>query len=119
MENIIETNNPDKYLQIDTVTIFMLLFADNAVLMSKTANGLQNLLDKMCIYCNKWKLTVNISKTKACIFEKRKSKTKPKFMYYGQVLENVDSFTYLGTTLQYTNNFKAAIKTMSEQGMKA
>jgi exonuclease III len=118
MENILQSNDLENYVRIDTVTILMLLFADDAVLMSKTAEGLQKLIDQLYVYCQKWKLTVNTLKTKICVFEKRKSK-KLRFMFNNNVLEQVDSFTYLGITMNYNGSFKYAAKNIADQGRKA
>ena len=39
-----------------------LMFADDLILLSESAKGLQNALDQLHAYCTKWGLTVNISK---------------------------------------------------------
>ena len=43
--------------------VYLLLFADDAVLISETREGLQKSLDSLYEYCCKWKLTVNVEKT--------------------------------------------------------
>ena len=47
--------------------IFLLLYADDTVIISNSADGLQNCDD----YCTLWRLTVNHSKSKVIIFSKR------------------------------------------------
>jgi len=42
--------------------IEFLLYADDTVLLSESQNDLQNLLNEYEKYCDKWKLTVNLSK---------------------------------------------------------
>lgn len=42
----------------------ILLYADDIVLFSKTAEDLQHSLNVLSVYCTKWKLTVNVQKTK-------------------------------------------------------
>jgi len=56
-------------ITIDQVSIYLLLFADDAVLLSD-AQGLQQMLDSLHGYCNKWSLTVNVDKTKILVFRK-------------------------------------------------
>ena len=46
-----------------------MLFADDAVLFGNIKD-LQYALDKFENYCDKWRLTVNTSKTKVIIFSK-------------------------------------------------
>ena len=53
---------------IGLIKLFYLLFADDLVLMSYNAIGLQRLLTKLNTYCDKYKLKVNLSKTKVIVF---------------------------------------------------
>ena len=48
-----------------------LLFADDLVLLSPTKEGLQQHLDLLHRFCQTWTLTVNLSKTKLMLFQKR------------------------------------------------
>ena len=50
--------------KIKNLTLNNLLYADDLVLVSETSSGLQNCLDRLQEYCDKWRLTVNIKKTK-------------------------------------------------------
>ena len=57
-------------ITIDQVSIYLLLFANDAVLISEDAQGLQQMLDSLHGYCNKWSSTVNVDKTKILVFRK-------------------------------------------------
>ena len=57
-------------LDIDTFKLFMLLYADNIVIFANSAEQLQESLNMLSDYCRKWKLTVNVSKTKVMVFRK-------------------------------------------------
>ncbi len=50
------------------VKLFLLLYADDTILMSESKSGLQDALDYFHQYCIQWKLQVNTSKTKVVIF---------------------------------------------------
>ena len=50
--------------------LFVLLYAYIIVILSENETGLQNGLDLLECYCDRWKLQVNISKTKAMICKK-------------------------------------------------
>ena len=52
--------------------IFLLLYADDSVLMSENVNGMKTILNIFSEYCNTWKLQVNIAKTNVVIFSKSK-----------------------------------------------
>ena len=57
-------------LSLEELCIYLLLFADDAVLMSETREGLQMSLIQLEEYCLKWNLYVNVEKTKIMIFRK-------------------------------------------------
>jgi hypothetical protein len=54
------------------IKLFLILYADDTVLMSETPQGLQKTLTAFENYCNNWKLKVNTSKTKVVVFSKRR-----------------------------------------------
>ena len=65
-----------------------MLYADDLVLLSESSHGLQRCLNKLNEYCNTWKLTVNIDKTKIMIFNKTgKAVRKVEYMYGNDKLE--------------------------------
>ena len=55
---------------IDLIQPFVLLYADDTILIATTASDLQKALDTLENYCIRWKLTVNGIKTKTVIFRK-------------------------------------------------
>ena len=54
--------------EVYTIKLFLLLYADDAVLFSETVNGLQNALNALESYCKRWKLSLNTDKTKIVVF---------------------------------------------------
>ena len=63
-------NNLNAGITLDQLTIYLLLFADDAAVLSQTASGLQKSLDSLTQYCSKWNLSINIDKTKVVVFNK-------------------------------------------------
>ena len=55
-------------LDINILKTFMLLYADDIVIFSKSAEELQEGLNLLLNYCNRWKLKVNVDKTKIIWF---------------------------------------------------
>ena len=49
-------------VKINDINIFLLLFADDAVLFSKSPDSLQSMLDKLQEYSSFWSLNVNKEK---------------------------------------------------------
>jgi hypothetical protein len=62
-------------ITLDKISINCLMFADDLLLLSETPEGLQNCIDKLNSYCNRWQLSINIQKTqvipKLCFSNKR------------------------------------------------
>ena len=55
------------------VMVLLLLYADDLILMSERASGLQKQLDVIASFCEQRQLTVNLSKTKVVVFETQQS----------------------------------------------
>ena len=55
-------------ITLDEITIYLLLFADDAVIISDSKEGLKKSLTQLESYCKKWKLTVNVSNIKEVFF---------------------------------------------------
>ena len=81
-----------------------LLYADDLALVSTSAEGLQSQLDLLHAYAAKWRMTVNIDKTKAVVFRTTAStQVYPlQLVFDGACIEVVDSFCYLGFELHCT-----------------
>ena len=62
-------------MRADNKSFNTLLYADDLVLISKNANGLQILLNNLENYCSDNNLTVNIDKTKELIFNNNAKRT--------------------------------------------
>ena len=60
-------NTPDP-AYLNTHPVHCLMYADDIVLLSSSAQGLQCKLDKLHSYCKEWCLNVNTTKTKILIF---------------------------------------------------
>ncbi len=83
------------------VMVPLLLYADDLILMSESAAGLQKQLDALASFCEERQLTVNLSKTKVVVFEHRRSDVSD-FVLNGAVVERVESYKYLGFALHAT-----------------
>ena len=87
-------------LRINDTTYTHLLYADDLVLISESASGMQILLDNLAMYCRKWHLLINSQKSKVMIIEpysrKKLNITPCEFSVDNEKLEIVDSYKYLG-----------------------
>lgn len=104
---------------IDEIQLFLILYADDQVLFSTSPTTLQLMLDDIETYCNAWKLKINVSKTKVLIFEKGSRHTKYDFYLYGEKLEIVTSFKYLGIYFFKNGGWYRTQKCIAEHASKA
>lgn len=100
------------------IKLFALLYADDTVILSDSAEDLQNALFAYDDYCRRWKMHVNYDKTKILIFSKGKE-AKYTFTLQDTPIEVVNEFKYLGLLLCKNNSFVPTIKYIADQGSKA
>ena len=98
--------------------LFILLYADDTVIMAESATDLQYALDSFFIYCTQWNLTVNVNKTKILVFSKGPA-PKISFKYNNNVIEIVKDFNYLGIIFSRSGSFCKAKKHLATQAQKA
>ena len=95
--------------------LWVILYADDTIILAKNAVDLQKALYALGDYCEQWKITVNVSKTKIIILSRGKIRTKPMFKINTEMIEVVDEFVYLGTPFSCNGSFKKAIKKQISQ----
>jgi hypothetical protein len=98
--------------------LFVILYADDTVLIGNNSEDLQQNLNYFEEYCDKWKLTVNVSKTKIMIFGLRNHHNQ-QFTFKNQILEIVKEYKYLGLFLSNTKSYVIAKKHIADQANKA
>ncbi|KAL4240483.1 hypothetical protein ACF0H5_001275 [Mactra antiquata] len=107
-------------IDIDTIKIFLILYADDIVLFANNSVELQTCLDSLYDYCQRWKLVVNTTKTKIMIFRKGgRLSSNINFFFNGKTIEIVNKFNYLGIVFSTSGSFSSAQETISGQAMKA
>ena len=107
-------------VDVDMFKVFLLLYADDIVIFSNSAEELQKGLDLLSEYCAKWKLKINESKSNVMVF--RKGGLLPrnlKFYYEGVQLEIVKKFRYLGVVFTPGGSFTETQNTLAGQAQKA
>ena len=93
---------------LDELQKFVLLFADDTLLLSETLHDLHVLLNKPSAYCAKWNLTVNTNKTKIVIFKRSSRPEDVEFFYEKVKLDVVKKIIYLGVNVTSYGNFSQA-----------
>ena len=82
--------------EIEGNEIPLLLYADDLIVLSSSPGGLQRCLDRLCEYCETWKMRINTDKSKVMIFKKGPLWKGKVFSLGGKRLECVPVFKYLG-----------------------
>ena len=108
----------DGIFSINEIKLFILLFADDAVIFSQNPETLQSLLMDFEQYCLRWELKVNSKKTKIMIFEKSRPSTY-NFYINGDLLEIVTSFKYLGVHFFKNGNWFRTQKRLAQHASYA
>ena len=96
-----------------------LLYADDLVILSTTQEGLQHSINKLDQYCRKWKLHVNLTKSKLMCLSKSRKMHQFEAKYGDIKLEQVQSYPYLGVELMWNGSMKRAEELMTMKAQKA
>ena len=96
-------------LQTNDVCVFLklylLLYADDTIIMAESATELQDCLNAVSHYCKLWSLKINTTKTKVLIFSKGKTRKIPTFSFNGTNLDVCFDYVYLGVNMNYNGRF--------------
>jgi len=95
------------------------MYADDVILLSKTAAGLQSKIDILNHYCEDWCLNVNTSKTKILVFNKAGRHYRFNFKFNNVPLESVNEYKYLGIHFCASGSFSYAQEQLYKKGLKA
>jgi hypothetical protein len=105
IQNVLSDDDIEVYFKL-----YVLLYADDIILLAESATDLQVMLDTMEKYCTTWKLDINVGKTKIVIFSRGTVRNIPLFIYKDEPIEVVDSYNYLGVIFNYNGKPQKAVK---------
>ena len=101
-------------IDINNDILCTLLFADDIVIFADDEVQLQKLLDCVHDWCQKWKLKVNIDKTKVVHFRnKRVKRTDYDFKMGQESVDIVDRYKYLGVYLNEHLDYNVIANTLA------
>ena len=75
LKNVLVHKNVNPVTATDEIAgtylkILLLLYADDTIIIANDAQSLQTSITHLSEYCQKWKLRINIDKTKSMVFSK-------------------------------------------------
>ena len=106
-------------VSLDDIQMNCLIYADDLLIISNNALGLQNALHRLNAYTNQWALEINIQKTKIIVFKTGSKDENVKFYIGENEIEIVNSFTYLGILITANGKFSAAMNNLKTKAMRA
>ena len=106
LQDICASFHQDQGIPVDTLLMVYLLFADDLVLFSESADGLQKQLTALYSYASLWHIIVSIPKTKVPIFNERYTKVRGSFHYGDSTIEKDEQYKYRGVvySIKSSNN---------------
>jgi len=108
------------YVDEEASNIVALMYADDVAEGGDTVIRLQNTIDVLEKFCDKWGLNVNTKKTKIVVFRAGGVlKTVEKWFFKNQPLEIVNVYKYLGILFRFNLKWELAISTLAMQAKKA
>ena len=104
---------------IGHIQMLLLLYADDVVVFAKSSSELQQEMDKLFNYCNKWKLKLNTTKSKIVVFRKGNIAPRESWKFGNDDIEAVNSLSYLGVLFSSNGLFTQAQCKLADQANKA
>ena len=99
--------------------LFLLMYADDTIVLSESPDDMQECLNALAVYCNSFGLEINTSKTKVVVFSRGKIRKLPKFQFKDKNIDIVWDYKYLGTVFNYNNKFAVARSAQAKLANKA
>ena len=112
-------DSPDSGVTILDVKFLLLLYADDVVIFANSSQHLQNSIDRLYEYCNKWKLKINTAKSFIIIFCRRHMYTFDTWKYGDTVIPVTTQMRYLGLIFSSNGLAHQTQLSLSQQANKA
>jgi len=93
-----------------------LLFADDMALLAASQTDMQQTLHVLDKWCRKWRIGINVDKTKTMAVAGATLETP--LMFRGEPLDQVSHYKYLGVPIHETGNWTVAMKQITERARK-
>jgi hypothetical protein len=106
-------------ITINHLKLFLLLYADDAVIFAETAALLQKAIDQLLNYCSTWKLKLNTDKSKVLVFKRGRDVKHERWFYGDNEIQKTNQIKYLGIMFTANGQFNLAQKTLADQANKA
>ena len=104
----------------NAIEVFLLMYADDIVLLGDTVLELQKKINILEKFCDKWCMEVNLTKTQVIVFMNGgKTSKSERFTYKSSTVKIVTYYLYLGLIFSSRNTWSKALSTLAAQAEKA
>ena len=115
----IKTSGRGIYIN-DDLRIKILMYADDLAIISESEEDLQTMLNSLHDWCKKWRMRVNVTKTKVVHFRiKSQPCTTTKFTYGNETMDITDNYKYLGLILDEHLDYNVTASVLSGSAGRA
>ena len=98
----------------------LLMYADDIVLFAENENSLQKMLDCVTTWTEKWRISLNESKTQVVHFRtKSREKTKVQFKCCNSDIDTVEGYKYLGIWFDEFLDFHVSTSNLAASASRA
>ena len=105
---------------IETILINILLYADDIVIFAENEEDLQSLIYIVQVWCEKWRLEVNLSKTNVLhVRSKRKMQSKFLFLFNKRPVPYCKAYKYLGCFINEYLDYNYTAEVQSDSAGRA
>ncbi len=95
-----------------------LSFADDLLIISENKEGLQNSINNLGTYCEKWQLSLNVKKTKTMVIQNNSTISDSFIDFKGTMIQNVCEYKFLGCLLKSNGNLKHSLDDLAKKARK-
>ena len=107
-------------INIEGLILTILAYADDLVILTDTEDKMQKLLDTLTLWCSRWRLSINNTKSGVVHFRRSRVKqTQYKFKLANKQVEVLSEYKYLGVVLDEHLTYKPATKLLANAGGRA
>ena len=118
-EEYILDNSRCKPLKWNELKLLLAAFADDCAVLAESEEELADAMRAAQDYCDTWGMKINYDKIKCMVFSGGHRKVDINLEIGGHKIEQVDYFTYLGTTFYTNANWRRTQLRVSKQAEKA
>ena len=108
---VAEINSLNTGVKFDNEQLSMLLYTDDIVFISSSEAEMQLMLDTLHLWCKKWRVLINSTKSKAVHFrQSRKPRSLYQFRIGDNLIDTVETYKYLGVIFHEKMDFLTQLK---------